>query len=358
MNPIAIKLKFAISPADFRSMQKPFRPPLSKTRTWRAITFGLIAAGLFVILRALPPESGNDSYFFGDMAAGSFLILVGVAVVALLYFLDRRNARIAAQNFEAGLNWAYQKLHCRDERFFECDSNGFTFSCACGTISRPWKQLTGLTENSNIFALLIGGQLEVLPKSAFATEAERTEFRRACSEIVDRDRPVTAPSISYAPTVNEYRAARVLNFIKAGGWRAFLKVYAILAAISLLLAALWSSWAPLPVGVVLMAMTTVMALRGQRDKKWYVGQLSITFDERCLYVQDTVSLMRTPWEEFLGYVENEQLYLLYRNPKLYRMIPRRAFGPKESEFQSVLHRRIPPYNYRKPIAVRAEAPPA
>lgn len=356
MNPPGMKLTFAISPADFRSTQQPFRPPASKWRAWRGLTIGVIAAGLFVTLRAVRPDSSNGSPSLGDVAAGSFLVLLGVATVALLYFVDRRAAQAAIQNYEARLSWAYQKLHCSDERTFACDENGFTFACKCGTITRPWKQLRGLTENANIFALLIADQVEVLPKSAFPTEADKTEFRRICSEIVDRDRPVTAPSITYYPTVNEYRAARLLNFTRAGGWRAFVKIYVILAVISLLFAAVWTSFVPLAVGVVLMAIATFTALRGQKNKRWYVGQLSVGFDEQCIYIQDSVSLVRTPWEEFLGYVENQELFLLYRNPKLYRMIPRRAFGPKEAEFRCLLERKMSRYHYRRPIGARAVVP--
>lgn len=354
MNPLSVNLKFAISEPEFRSVQPPFKPPASKLRIWRAMLFGVIAAGLFIILRT---QEAGVTLFSGDgeiLTAAAVLLVPGAALSVLLYFLERRNARLARQAYDSRIQWAYQKLHCREERHFQCDAEGFTFSCKCGTITRPWSQLTGLTENSILFVLLIGQQHELLPKSGFDSEAAKTEFRRTCSEIVDRDRSATAPSVTYAPRVEEYRSARLLNFTKAGGWRAFVKVYAGLAAASILIAMVWVSYVPLIGGVVLMALTTWLALRGSPNKRWYVGELSIGFDEQCLYIQDTVSLVRTPWEEYLGYVENRELFLLYRSPKLYRMIPRRAFGPKETEFQALLQRKMARYDYRRPMRLQAE----
>jgi len=282
------------------------------------------------------------------------MVLFGAGLIALLNLLERRAVRRAARNYESRINWEYQRLHCRDARTFESNETAFTFACRCRSVTQPWTELRGLAENAQLFVFLTHGPAEILPKSAFQTEAERTELRRACSEIVDRDRSIAVPSIDYYPSVAEYRDARVLNFVKAGGWKPFVRVYAVISVCAVLLSAIWRNPAPMILGFVLSGAVTVKALRAQGRNAWYVGPRSIAFDENGFYIKDSSSTVRTQWEGFLGFVESKRLFLLFYSPQRYRIIPLRALGPKLQEFESLLRAKLQPYDYRQPMQVRTE----
>jgi hypothetical protein len=53
----------------------------------------------------------------------------------------------------------------------------------------------------------------------------------------------------------------------------------------------------------------------------------------------------------MGFLENGRIYLLYYNPRFYRMIPKRALAGQEAAFQELLNRKLQPYDYRNPLPV-------
>src|SRR5215470_4603941 len=91
-----------------------------------------------------------------------------------------------------------------------------------------------------------------------------------------------------------------------------------------------------------------------------LGTARIYFSEEGLHLQDSVSEARSRWEQFLGYLEDENAFLLYYNPKLYRIIPKRALAETGDAFSSIVHRKLTPYNYREPFAAirsQTQSPP-
>ena len=84
-------------------------------------------------------------------------------------------------------------------------------------------------------------------------------------------------------------------------------------------------------------------------KKHYLGPLRMYFSDRGLHLQDPASQGRTRWDQFLGYLEDSNMFLLYHNPRLYRIISKRILGNREQEFRSLVESKLPGFNYRKPF---------
>ena len=67
---------------------------------------------------------------------------------------------------------------------------------------------------------------------------------------------------------------------------------------------------------------------------------------------DPASQSRRRWNELAGYLESRHLYLLYLNPRLYRIVPKRALGNRSAEFERLLQAALPTFDYRRryPVA--------
>lgn len=86
-----------------------------------------------------------------------------------------------------------------------------------------------------------------------------------------------------------------------------------------------------------------------RRQTHYLGPLRMYFSDDGLHLQDPASQGRTRWDQFLGYLEDSKMFLLYHNPKLYRIIPKRVLGNRGQEFRSVVETKLPRFKYRKPF---------
>jgi hypothetical protein len=94
-------------------------------------------------------------------------------------------------------------------------------------------------------------------------------------------------------------------------------------------------------------------------QKHYLGPLRMYFSGDGLHLQDPASQGRTRWDQFLGHLEDRNTFLLYHNPKLYRVIPKRVLERREEEFRTLVETKLPRFNYRKPFPEpRVAVPPA
>ena len=80
----------------------------------------------------------------------------------------------------------------------------------------------------------------------------------------------------------------------------------------------------------------------------YFGPLRVTFGEEGLHLQDPTNQSRISWTQFLGYVEDNNTLLLYRTPKIYRLIPKRALTGRGVEFLKMVEAKLPHYDYKNP----------
>jgi hypothetical protein len=73
----------------------------------------------------------------------------------------------------------------------------------------------------------------------------------------------------------------------------------------------------------------------------------IYFSEENLHIQDSETLLRSPWAKSIGYLENDSLVLLYYPGGFYRPIPKRALTGRGAEFGAQVRAKLPSYDYRK-----------
>ena len=209
-----MRLTYAIRLEDFRALQSPFVLRAGKNAWFRGV---LAACGLIALLGVFCLAEG-----FGVPVA-AFLIALGLLAGGLAYLYEKRSITKAKETYEKRILLGYAQLHCRDHRLFEADNHTFSATCKCGTVSRPWQELVQLSENENFFSLNTKSGAIVLPKSAFSTEAERTEFRALASGKLNGEKALTSRHFDFTCTRDDLRKAHILHTLQGGGWRGVLK---------------------------------------------------------------------------------------------------------------------------------------
>lgn len=342
-----MKLSYGISFEDFQALQPPFTSRAAKNTAFKTmlVVCGLMAAlGVFCMVEGL------------GAPVGLFLIGLGAMSAVLGYFYDQHSVKKAKEQYVRNIKIGYQKLHCRDQRSLEWTADGFTVSCKCGTLSRPWSELIHISENGKFFLLGAKAGPVVVPKSAFASQAEQTEFRTFISERLNQDRSLTARRLEFACNADDYRRAHSLHNRQGGGWRLVVKGAVTLACIALgvviLVRAMTAPRNPAIVVGLVGGLLGVPLLRLARVKRArYYGPLEIRFSDEGLFLRDTKSEARYRWTDYIGYLADDHVMLLYANPRLYRIVPKRAMGNND-EFKAMVEKKLPKYDYRNPIPVK------
>lgn len=344
-----MKVEYAVSLAEFRSWQPPFTTRAVRNAGFQA---AMVFCALWVYLGANLVAQG-----FGFLT-GAFFIGLGVVAAAASYWLDHRSVRKAKERYERGISLAYQRVHCPDQRFFGAEEGGFTLSCRCGTVTRPWTELTRFSEGKTLFFLGSNSDGVVVPKSAFSSEGEITEFRRLVIDKLNQNRPATSRPLDFAPTPDDYREAYVLHLTRAGGWRVVLENLGKQVLFAYVAFAIWTYAVPgsgQALGVVLAAaflganFLRVSLMQGRH----YGGPLRLYFSEEGLYSVGPGKLVWSPWRHFAGYLENSRVFLIYQNPRVYRIIPKRALASRGDEMRALLAANLPRFDYRNQFLGRA-----
>lgn len=345
-----MKLTYAVRIEDFRALQAPFTTRAGNNAEFKCV---LVVCTLIALLGGFLMIQG------GGLPVATFLIALGFIMAGLAYLYDKRSVAKAKERYEKKITAAYRQVHCRDQRCLEADENGFTLRCKCGTVTRPWSELTQFSENEFFFAVAskMGGQ--TIPKSAFTSAAEMTEFRALVTGKLNQDKPLTSRHFDFVRTSADYRQARFLHLLKGGGWRGVLKSLAVFACAVYTVIALWRPLAthnPAVLAGLIGGIVGVPLLRFMRQRrKYYFGPLRIYFSVEGLHLQDPNNQSRIPWSQFIGYVEDNKTLLLYHNPKLYRSIPKRALIGPAAEFRALVAAKLPCYDYRNPAPMAQTA---
>lgn len=295
----------------------------------------------------------------GEGQAPPVAALVSIALGAMLagfgYALDRRAMLRARVRRDEALLAAYDRIHCRDSRTVEATADALSLNCKCGLVARPWSELTGFTETPAFLIPLTRNESFPIPKSAFSTEGELTEFRRLILDKLHTDRPFTAAPVEFAHTRADFWHAKWLHIRKGGGWRRVAKiglamamfVCAIFFVISGARAGQIPAWlVPVVLGAFVFFLTRTVRLRHH-----YYGPLRIYFSEEGFHVVDPASQSRRRWNEMAGYLEDRYVYLLYLNPLLYRIVPKRALGHRAEDFGRLVQTELPQFDYRRRLRV-------
>ena len=347
-----MKITYGITLDEFRTLQPPLR------RGFGAAGFALVM-GLICLLLIVPGVgmvAQQMSQGKRPLAAALASIALGLLLCCCAYLLDRRSQRRKRDRREQELLAAFDRIHCRNARVLEADAEALTLSCDCGLVAAPWTELTGFTETHSFLIPLTRTDSFPIPRSAFASEGDLTEFRRLILEKLHTDRPFNACPIEFAHTRADFWRAKLLHMRKGGGWRRAAKLGIAAAAFTYLIAAAAMgaragrapAWlAPVALGgfAFFLALTV-------RPQQRYYGPLRIYFSEEGFHVVDPGSQSRRRWNELAGYLESRHLYLLYLNPRLYRIVPKRALGQRTAEFERLLQAALPVFDYRRryPVA--------
>lgn len=347
-----MKITYGITLDEFRTLQPPLRRRLGAMGL--AVTMGLIF--LLLIVPGLGVVAEWVSHGQRPPAAALASIGAGLLLCACAYGLDRRSERSKRARREEELLAAYDRIHCRDARVLEADAESLTLSCECGLVAKPWTELTGFTETESFLIPLTRTDSFPIPRSAFASEGELTEFRRLILEKLHTDRPFNACPIEFAHTRKDFWRAKLLHARKGGGWRRMVKLGIPAAAFLYLIGAAVvgarSGQAPTWVAPVALGGFAFFLAVTVRPQRRYYGPLRIYFSEEGFHVVDPASQSRRRWNELAGYLESRHLYLLYLNPRLYRIVPKRALGNRTGEFARLLRAALPIFDYRRryPVA--------
>ena len=349
---VEMKLEYAISVDDFRALQKPFATRPGRNAGFRAVVAVccvVAALGVYCLVEGM-----------GLLLAG---FLVGLAALGSIgsYFLDVHSIRSSKEKYERNIAVAYKRLHCRDHRQVDISPSGFTLSCNCGTVTRPWTELMQFSENERFFLLRTKADSLLLPKSAFSSEGDKTEFRRLATEEINKSRAFAARPLEFVCSGSEMAAARLLHIVQGGAWRAVARSGVILFGVGCILNFFLRSQGgsddpsiPLKaVGLTFAALVAAMAVRFFQRGGRQNQRLRLYFGNEGFHLEDSATIAKHPWESFCGYLENDGVFLLYHTPRLYRVIPKRIFGPRETEFRDLLRAKLPRFNYRNPVQPRA-----
>lgn len=341
-----MRLSYAIKFEDFRALQPPFTIRAGNNAGFKAV---LVACGMMSLL-------GVFLFFRGaGLPVGLFLVGLGTVAAIAAYFHEQRSVGGREKEYKKNLERAFQQVHCRDQRIFVADENGFTASCKRGTVTRPWSELISFSENHTHFAFntKMGGQ--ILPKSAFASEAEITEFRALASGKVSRDRPSTAPYIDFAFRSEDYKAAYWLHTLKGGGWRRLARILATSSFSTWGCVVIWRYVSASRDPIVLVGLIALLVaapgygMIKRRRSKQYIGSVRLYFSDEGLHVHYPATQSRRPWSQFIGYLENSEVFILYLSPGFYSVVPKRALAAQAGRFETLLRAKLRTYDYRNPM---------
>jgi hypothetical protein len=338
-----MKLTYSVSLEDFRSLYPPYAVKPGKNAGYVG---AMIACGLIAALGVFCMEQGMGA------PMGGFLIGLGAVAAVSVHLLDGRSVQTKKKKYEENLASGFRKVHCKERRLFETDEKGFTSSCQCATVTRPWSELTGLTDGKNHVVLSVKGAMLILPKSAFPSGGEITELIALASSKLKQGQSGIERYIEFNLTREDLLQAQYLHITKGGGWRRLLKrgvnLLLFYGGVAVIWNALKDGSAAILAGIagasILVTATQIVGLR----KKHYFGSLRVYFTEEGLQLQDPNSQSRQPWRQFIGYLEDPSLILLYYNPLLYRIIPKRAIGQRNRDFIGLVKAKVLPFDYRNP----------
>lgn len=338
-----MRISYSVRFEDFRALQRPFLLKAGDNAGFKGV---LVVCALIALLGVFCTLEGLG------IAVGGFLVGLGFLAGGAAYFFELRSVAGKKQKYEQDLQATFQRIHCRDQRVFAADENGFTTSCKCESVTRPWSELASFSENDTHFALATKMGAHVLPKSAFASAAEVTEFRALVSGKLNQDKLAVSPHFDVVFQPEDYRRARLVHMLKGGGWRYTLRVWLTYAGILGGAVVLWNAIPgrndALRAGLIggLVVVPLIRILKKRRAD--YFGKLRVYFGPEGLHAQYPSTQTRRPWSQFIGYLEDDKVLLLYVSPKFYTVVPRRGLTGPAEQFRALVASKLPVYDYRNP----------
>jgi hypothetical protein len=339
-----MKITYAISLEDFRAIQPAFDGRAGYNAGFKAV---FVVCSLMSLLGAYCTVQGLG------ISIGLFLVGLGICSGGVAYLFDKQSVSKTKKKYETSLLASYQRMHCHDYRTLDSNNAGFTVSCKCGTVTRPWSELAQFSENNALFFVGTKTDGQIVPKSAFPSEGEITQFRAVFLEKLNGD--ITSRHIDFSYTARDFRNARVLHIFRGSGWRSLAGSVATFAVSAYGVYVIWDYLSPHRNLAVLCGLTgallgvPLLSALGKR-RKHYFGPQRVYFGEQGLHLQSSGTLARNSWTQFGGYLEDGHAFLLYYGPRTYRIIPKRALIGCEAAFRALLEVKVRPFNNKRPLS--------
>ena len=280
-------------------------------------------------------------------------LLVGLGAVSALaaYYFEKKWFEILERATSVTLSRLI-RLYTAAKREFEVTEKDFTAACRCGKLTMPWSEMTQFSERPSHFYVGMKRAGHLIPKSAFGTEGEITEFRRLLSSKLQAQKQLSDRHLSFACRKEDYRWARILHVVNGGGYRKILSDLLRLACFIITIRVMRTSIAPYNKALffgVFGGLSGLVLLRLARTRtRYYLGPIKIYFSDEGLHLQDPATLSRNSWSQFIGYLESSHVLLLYHNPRFYRVIPKSALTTEGAAFRALVESKLSKFNYRCP----------
>ena len=270
---------------------------------------------------------------------------IGVFSVSVISLLCVRGGRRLSERKtlaqqEDFLRDSYARLHCRDRRFVETTEEGLMIGCDCEEVLREWPQLTTMAETDKYFALCTNMEVLNIPKTAFPTEGDRTEFRATLAQHLTGTKPATARAVQFVCEREDWRNASWLQF-KMGGWMRVASLLYLLCAVpafGLFLIPYFdvnaeNLSASLISGACIFGLALVLVTLLLRHKKFrHALPTKVSFAEDAIYVEYPVAEARIPWTHVTGCIADKKSLLLGQRDKSVILIPQRCMAPAQREY--------------------------
>lgn len=185
-----MRVSYSLSSETYKKLQPPFKAiePLSRGLFFAlylvtiamGVGFTMLTVQLDAVLSDLPPPEPG---WLPSLEIFGF----GAALLAGVWGFRKLSERRAVQEHGEFLRDSYGRLHCRDRRFVETTKDGVVFGCDCATDPETWADVISWWEMDEEFVVSTRRNIVSIPKGAFVTEGERTEFRATLSDHVGKD---------------------------------------------------------------------------------------------------------------------------------------------------------------------------
>ena len=337
-----MRINYGISFDSFSRMQpalQPAAPVAAGLRFSLAFIIEILGAAFVMLFVHVAFLLGFSQQSGGSVITAVIAFVLAGGCLLAVWGWRKWQARDSLRKQADFQRFKYGKLHCPDRRFVETLQSGLLFGCDCGAQEMAWGGISTLLENDRDFIIAGTTQTEAVPKAAFASEAERTEFRALVSDRMTENKSATARSVEFAYTAQDWRHARWLQF-KMGAWKRELML-AVMACWATGLSLFFLQFmndvhdltpAYYAGGAAFAAILIAVSSAVRRPKVQTGIPFRVSFADDAIYVESPAVEMRILWQAVTGCLADRKSLLFIHSKKRLLLIPLRSLAPLQGMY--------------------------
>ena len=322
---------------DLEQLRQSFPPPPKffdagiRTAT---IVFGalLVAAAVAFVFHIASPVQYPTLDIVGWMA-----LITAALGTGLTFGFGRGSHRKILEQREQRIQNTLKSVHCSEPgaRSVAVSDTGLKIACRCGTVERPWQQVVGVQENPSFLNIATRMESVAVPLKAFASDAQRTEFRTAILDRIGKPAIVGGIRAEFRYEPSDYKRGRAVLHRKISGWRRYARLYPVAIALWLV----YQTWVDRPewrgmivAGAVpaLILLTYWLLSRPARGAKAPSWPVVVTCGAEGLRVQQPNNDLSLQWSDFQKFIDDRDYWLLYGGRAGLWVLPKRAFDAAQN----------------------------